>query len=84
MLYCVGLGLGSPDDITLRGFKAIQSCSRVYLEAYTSILIDVGFQSNTVTSGQEGSGIEQLVRQLLFQTSDDYVAYAPEARLIRS
>lgn len=61
MLYCIGLGLGSPEDITLRGLKAIQSCSRVYLEAYTSILVDVGFQEDSGTSGQQGSGIEKLV-----------------------
>lgn len=60
MLYCIGLGLGSPEDITLRGLKAIQGCSRVYLEAYTSILVDVGFQPDSETSGQQGSGIEHL------------------------
>lgn len=60
MLYCIGLGLGSPEDITLRGLKAIQGCTRVYLEAYTSILVDVGFQTDSETSGQQGSGIEHL------------------------
>lgn len=62
MLYCIGLGLGSPEDITLRGLKAIQGCTRVYLEAYTSILVDVGFEEDSETSGQQGKGIEHLVR----------------------
>lgn len=61
MLYCIGLGLGSPEDITLKGLKAIQGCTRVYLEAYTSILVDVGFQEDSDTSGQQGSGLEHLV-----------------------
>lgn len=61
MLYCIGLGLGSPEDITLRGLKAVQGCTRVYLEAYTSILVDVGFETDSETSGQQGRGIEHLV-----------------------
>ena len=38
VLYMVGLGLGSPEDITLRGMKAIKSSDEVYLEYYTSIM----------------------------------------------
>lgn len=38
MLYLIGLGLGDQDDITVKGLKAIQTCSKVYLEAYTSVL----------------------------------------------
>ena len=38
VFYLVGLGLGGPDDVTVKGLKVIQSASRVYLEAYTSIL----------------------------------------------
>ena len=64
MLYCIGLGLGSPEDITLRGLKAVQGCTRVYLEAYTSILVDVGFEDASETSGQQGRGLEHLVRSL--------------------
>ncbi|KAK9383940.1 tetrapyrrole methylase [Kockiozyma suomiensis] len=39
VLYLIGLGLSSPEDITVRGLKAVQKCERVYLEAYTSILM---------------------------------------------
>lgn len=39
MFYLIGLGLCDESDITLRGLTAIQGCSRVYLEAYTSILM---------------------------------------------
>jgi precorrin-2 methylase len=38
MLYLIGLGLADEQDITLRGLNAIQKCTRVYLESYTSIL----------------------------------------------
>uniref|UniRef100_A0A8C6KXH9 diphthine methyl ester synthase n=2 Tax=Nothobranchius furzeri TaxID=105023 RepID=A0A8C6KXH9_NOTFU len=38
MLYLVGLGLGDATDITVKGLQAVKRCSRVYLEAYTSIL----------------------------------------------
>ncbi|TCD69404.1 diphthine synthase [Steccherinum ochraceum] len=39
MFYVVGLGLCDERDITVRGLEAVKSCSRVYLEAYTSILM---------------------------------------------
>ncbi|CEH19513.1 diphthine synthase [Ceraceosorus bombacis] len=39
VLYVIGLGLADEKDITLRGLEAIRSSSRVYLEAYTSILM---------------------------------------------
>ncbi|KAM6945515.1 diphthine methyl ester synthase [Aplochiton taeniatus] len=38
MLYFVGLGLGDAKDITVKGLEVVKRCSRVYLEAYTSIL----------------------------------------------
>ena len=38
MLYLVGLGLGDARDITVRGLEIVKAASRVYLEAYTSIL----------------------------------------------
>lgn len=48
MLYLVGLGLHDEKDVTVRGKEAIEQSSRVYLEAYTSIL---------------GVGKERLVRR---------------------
>nr|CAG4641931.1 EOG090X0AVB [Eurycercus lamellatus] len=38
MLYLVGLGLGDAKDITVRGLEIVQNASKVYLEAYTSIM----------------------------------------------
>lgn len=39
MLYLIGLGLSDEKDITVRGLDIVRSASRVYLEAYTSILL---------------------------------------------
>ncbi|CAD7954341.1 unnamed protein product [Amoebophrya sp. A120] len=38
MLSLVGLGLGSAEDVTLRGKKVIEQADFVYLDAYTAIL----------------------------------------------
>lgn len=38
VLYVVGLGLGDEKDITIRGLECVKSCTRLYLEYYTSIL----------------------------------------------
>lgn len=39
MLYLVGLGLADEADITVRGLEVVKKAERVYLEAYTSILL---------------------------------------------
>ncbi|XP_022646936.1 diphthine methyl ester synthase-like isoform X2 [Varroa destructor] len=38
MLFLIGLGFGDCKDITVRGLEAVRQSSKVYLEAYTSIL----------------------------------------------
>ena len=39
MLYFVGLGLSDETDITVKGLEIVKHAERVYLEAYTSILL---------------------------------------------
>lgn len=39
MFFLVGLGLQNEKDITVRGLEIVKQCSRVYLEAYTAILM---------------------------------------------
>jgi len=39
MLYLIGLGLSDEYDITVKGLAIVKKASRVYLEAYTSILL---------------------------------------------
>ncbi|XP_055851422.1 diphthine methyl ester synthase [Episyrphus balteatus] len=38
MFYLIGLGLGDPKDITVKGLEIVRKCQRVFLESYTSIL----------------------------------------------
>jgi len=37
VLYLIGLGLGDDSDLTLRGIAAAKTCSKIYLECYTSL-----------------------------------------------
>ena len=39
MLYFIGLGLSDEKDITVKGLEIVKKAERVYLEAYTSILM---------------------------------------------
>jgi diphthine methyl ester synthase len=39
MLYLVGLGLADETDISVKGLNIVKNASKVYLEAYTSILL---------------------------------------------
>ena len=39
MLQLVGLGLADETDVTVKGLELIKKAERVYLEAYTSILL---------------------------------------------
>ena len=40
--HLVGLGLGDEKDITVKGLEIVKKCKTVYLEAYTSILLNQG------------------------------------------
>jgi diphthamide biosynthesis methyltransferase len=39
MLYLVGLGLADEKDITVKGLEIVKKAKRVYLEAYTAVLL---------------------------------------------
>lgn len=39
MLYLVGLGLADERDITVKGLDIVKKAKRVYLEAYTAVLL---------------------------------------------
>lgn len=39
MLFLIGLGLSDVDDISVKGFNVVKNAYKVYLEAYTSILV---------------------------------------------
>ena len=39
MLYIIGLGLADEKDISVKGLEIVRTAERVYLEAYTAILL---------------------------------------------
>jgi hypothetical protein len=39
MLYFIGLGLADEKDISVKGLEIVKNAERVYLEAYTAILL---------------------------------------------
>lgn len=53
MLYLIGLGLSYESDVTVRGLETIKKCKRVYLEAYTSILMAANQESLEAFYGRE-------------------------------
>lgn len=68
MLYLVGLGLSDVKDITVRGLEVVKGAKKVYLEAYTSILM-----AADVSSLEEFYGREVIVadRELVESGSDE-------------
>jgi len=89
MLFLVGLGLGDEKDITVKGLEAVQSCKRVYLDAYTSIVIGC---RNEATGAPETAPLESFYgiapgtivladRELVEQKADQILAGATEANI---
>lgn len=39
MFYIIGLGLADEKDISVKGLEIVRKADRVYLEAYTAILL---------------------------------------------
>jgi len=84
MLYIVGLGLGDERDITVRGLDAVRGCSKVYMEAYTSLL-SLGLDPAALANLEKlyGKGItvadremvEERVDQVLLEAADADVAF---------
>lgn len=75
MLYLIGLGLSYETDITVRGLQTVQKCKRVYLEAYTSILMAADQQSLEKFYGRE---VILADRELVETGSDEILAGAQE------
>lgn len=77
MFYVIGLGLGDPKDITVKGLEIVKRCERVYLESYTSIL----------TCGQEkleefyGRPLIIADRELVEQGADAILAGANQSEI---
>jgi diphthine synthase len=77
-LFVIGLGLGSPSDITVRGLEYIEKCEHIYLESYTSLLPNCSaenltnyYQSKTNTKTKvvvvDREDVEQHVEELILE-----------------
>ncbi|GFP85857.1 probable diphthine synthase [Phtheirospermum japonicum] len=77
MLYVIGLGLGNEKDITLRGLEAIKKCSKVYMEAYTSLL-SFGITSDGLSTLEKVYGKPIIVadREMVEEKADDMLLEA--------
>ncbi|KAJ3207607.1 diphthine synthase [Entophlyctis luteolus] len=79
MLYIIGLGLGDETDITVKGLEAVRSCSRVYLEAYTSILtvpvpqLEALYGKSVIVADREM--VEDDLNAILKDADSDNVAF---------
>ncbi|KAG9391150.1 Diphthine synthase [Carpediemonas membranifera] len=69
MLFLIGLGLGGAEDITVRGMRAIETCTKVYLESYTSILKSYE-EMQTLIEQFHGKELIEADRDLVEQGSD--------------
>ncbi|KAI1759761.1 Diphthine synthase [Hypoxylon sp. FL1150] len=67
MLYLVGLGLSDETDITVKGLEVVKKASRVYLEAYTSILL----VDQSVLENYYGRSIVVADREMVESDSDE-------------
>ncbi|KAL3475897.1 Diphthine synthase [Aspergillus californicus] len=72
MLYLVGLGLADETDITVRGLEVVKKAERVYLEAYTAILL----VDKPKLEAFYGRPVIEADRELVETGSDDILAEA--------
>ncbi|KID78965.1 Diphthine methyl ester synthase [Metarhizium brunneum] len=72
MLYLVGLGLSDETDITVKGLEVVKKVSRVYLEAYTSILL----VDQSVLEEYYGRSITIADREMVESNSDEILRNA--------
>lgn len=75
MLYLIGLGLSDAKDITVRGLELVKKSKRVYLEAYTSILMAAKTEELEEFYGQK---VIIADRELVESGSDEILAGADQ------
>ncbi|KAJ6120843.1 Diphthine methyl ester synthase [Penicillium sp. IBT 18751x] len=75
MLHLVGLGLADEKDITVRGLEIVKKAERVYLEAYTAILL----VDKAKLEAFYGRPVIEADRELVETGSDDILAGADKA-----
>ncbi|KAJ9648892.1 diphthine synthase [Coniosporium apollinis] len=72
MLYLIGLGLADEKDITVKGLEIVKNAARVYLEAYTAILL----VDKEKLEAFYGRPVTIADREMVESSSDDILADA--------
>jgi len=72
MLYLIGLGLNA-DDISLRAREIIQKCSKVFLEAYTSILLSYDDMLRLVQEVLQRDDLVQADRKMVEEQAEEII-----------
>jgi len=80
MLYLIGIGLNDEKDITVKGLEAIKSCSKVFLEAYTSVLNNSSKEDLEKFYGKEikladRNMVEKDSDKILVEAKDNNIAF---------
>jgi len=73
MLYLIGLGLSDAKDVSIRGLELIKAADKVYLEAYTSILL---CPKSELEQLYQRTDIIEADRTLVEQASDEILENA--------
>ena len=79
MLYLIGIGLGDEKDITVRGLEAVKKCSKLYLESYTSKLVNSSVEDLEKFYGKKiirafRTDVENNIDKILEEAKSDDVA----------
>ncbi|EKX37520.1 hypothetical protein GUITHDRAFT_158589 [Guillardia theta CCMP2712] len=77
VLYLIGLGLSTEQDITVRGLQVVKRCKHVYLEGYTSIL---GVEKSKLEEFY-GREVELMDREAVESNSDEMLLAARTAEV---
>jgi len=84
MLYFVGLGLYSYEDLSLRALKVLKTCAKIYVDMYTSIVPGFDISSFAKILGKSSGEVigvtrkeledDVFVRKILEEASESNVA----------
>ncbi|KAE8305237.1 Diphthine synthase [Giardia duodenalis] len=75
MLYMIGLGF-MPEDISVRALRAVRSCTRVYLDTYTSVIISYEDMRHLMENVLQRTDLIQCDRKAVEQEEDKIIADA--------
>ncbi|KAI7169265.1 hypothetical protein KC316_g10438, partial [Hortaea werneckii] len=74
MLHIIGLGLADEKDVSVKGLEVIRKAERVYLEAYTAVLL----VDQAQLESYYGRPVILADREMVESKSDEILAGADE------